>query len=278
MLSNTTDWPKRAHIVPMKRLTWFEAQVMENYVEGPNDRYGINAAANMMLLKSDLHKSFDNRQWTALPVDGHWVARFFKPTDSLGYVYHNREVNINAGVAPQLLFARFALLIFDSLISFIRAYRRDAIPIKVNRMQKNLTPTYATSLLPSERRSTPSSSSQAGQKRSRTNTPRQTNQPGDNDDDRPLFDDSFKSTTLVNDDSKDDDDKGSIGDETLYPAVDVSCDADGSIHGSKKRCSSFHGAIVAVNLETLRQKLLNVPLQYITRDEGLGVELSEGCL
>jgi hypothetical protein len=225
---------------------------MENYIEGPNDRYGINAAANMMLLKSDLHKSFENHQWTALPVDGHWVARFFKPTDSLGYIYHNREVNINAGVAPQLLFAHFALLIFDSLISFIRTHRRDAIPIKVNGMHKNLTPTYANSLLPSERGGTPSSSGQAGQKRSRTNTPRQTNQPGYNDNDHPLFDDSFEGTSLVNDDGQGNDDIGAIGDETLFPAVDVSCDADGSIHGSKKRRSSFDGAIVAVNLEALR--------------------------
>jgi hypothetical protein len=278
VLSNTSDWVERAHIVPVKRPTWFADQDMVNYIEVENDKHGINAAANRMLLKSDLHKSFDGFEWTAIPAKGRWAARFFKKTDSLGFIYNNHEVGIMEGVAPQLLFARFAMIIFDSLISFISGYRLYPIPIKVKGKPTTLTLTYAKSILPAECGATPGSRGSAGRKRSRPNTPHETNPPRDNDDDNPFFDSSFESSTLVDNDEEGDDDNGCAVDEKLYSAVDVSCDADGSIHGSKKRRSSFDGAIVAVDQVALRQKLLGFPLQAITHDEGWGAEQRVGCL
>jgi hypothetical protein len=278
VLSNTRDCAECAHIVPVKRLPWFVGQNMVRYIEEENTGHGIDAAAKRVLLQANLHKSFDGHEWTAIPGESGWGTCFFKYTDLLGSIYDNSELAIDKGVAPQLLYACFALTIFYDLINFISDYQNIPIAIKVKGTKTTLNHAYVKTIPPFERRATPGSKGSAGQKRGRTETPEQTNPPCDVDDDNSFDNSSFKSTTLVEDNSQGGDNNGSIVNTKLYPAVNVFRDADGSIRSSKKRRSSLDSTVVTVDHVALRQKLLDFPQQLTTHDEGWEVELKVGCM
>ncbi len=156
------------------------------------------------------------------------MACFFKATDSLGAIYNGHELSIDDGVSPQILFAHFAMIVFEGLISFISYYAGSAIRIIVAKGTTTITIDIANRILPFEHRGTPGSNSHAGQNRSQTNTTKSTKTPCDGIDDNLL-----ESDTLVNEDVRGDSDDCSAVDEHLYPAVDVPCEIDGRIYGSK---------------------------------------------
>ncbi len=51
------------------------------------------------------------------------MAQFVKTTENLGFQHHGRALRISPGVAPQLLLARFALLVLGRLTKFLSYYR-----------------------------------------------------------------------------------------------------------------------------------------------------------
>ncbi|KAL9025795.1 MAG: hypothetical protein Q9196_005448 [Gyalolechia fulgens] len=81
---------------------------------------GINDDANTMLLRADLHRSFDKRRFTFPPKrEGIMVTHIFA-SESLRDIYHNVELNTTY-IAPQYYLARFAWTILPSLRPFLRS-------------------------------------------------------------------------------------------------------------------------------------------------------------
>jgi hypothetical protein len=124
------DWAERAHLVPMALPAWFLREQMADYVEFANRDHGADATANSVMLCHDMHKALDNFYWAAVPKgagDGArapvWVAQFVKTTEDLGFQHHGRALRISPGVAPQLLLARFALLVLGRLTKFLAFYK-----------------------------------------------------------------------------------------------------------------------------------------------------------
>jgi hypothetical protein len=186
---------------------------MAQYVEQPNRQFGIDAQANSMMLKVDLHKSLDGLEWAAVPNGRVWVAHFFRGTNLLGYFFHNRQLSVN-GLASQLLFARFAMVVFGHLVDFIAHYKDKGVPVQIaievnpdQPIAATLSGSIAAKVLPLSWRGTPSSTSQAGKKRSRT--------PQNNVNQDILSDGSFDSSTLVAKSFSGNDDDGFTTDASL---------------------------------------------------------------
>lgn len=83
-----------------------------------SSRPGINDDANIMLLRADLHRSFDKRRFTFLPKKGVMVTHVFE-SEFLRDKYHNAELN-KTYIAPQYFFARFAWTILPLLKPFLQ--------------------------------------------------------------------------------------------------------------------------------------------------------------
>jgi hypothetical protein len=60
-----------------------------------------------------------------------WVAQFIGLTNYLGWAHHGRKMHIDAGVAPQMLLARFALAILGKLGPFLLYYCGKNLPVEV---------------------------------------------------------------------------------------------------------------------------------------------------
>lgn len=94
------------------------------------------------LLRSDLHRVFDNRGFALVPKrddqgQRHLVVHFFSIVKSLGdtalYI-HNRTTHSLESVVIEFLFARFALTVFACIKEFIiqgmqRTSRLRSVPI-----------------------------------------------------------------------------------------------------------------------------------------------------
>lgn len=107
-----------AHIVPLAEEFWFMSNNMTRYGNKHNTtRPGINDDANIMLLRADLHRSFDKRRFTFLPKQqGILVTHVFE-SESLRDLYHNVKLN-QTYIAPEYLFARFAWTVLPLIKKF----------------------------------------------------------------------------------------------------------------------------------------------------------------
>ncbi|KAK9477090.1 hypothetical protein V1514DRAFT_321405 [Lipomyces japonicus] len=80
----------------------------------------IDDHANLMLLRSDVHKSFDDKEFVFYPknAEGYYV-HMMMPSPDLGVLYHNsRSLQIEF-CKSEFLFARFAWFLFAFLGDFI---------------------------------------------------------------------------------------------------------------------------------------------------------------
>ncbi len=260
VLSNTADYIERAHIVPSDNLRWFERELMIRYVESENEKHGIDAAANGTMLRVDLHKSLDAFQWAPLPWGKGWVAYFFNKTDSLGYHFNHRLIRMSRGVAPQLLFARFAMVIFDDLINFISHYRDEGLPVLIAEKVypappslKTLSPEMTAKILPAARQGSTSAGGEGSKKRSRVNTPQNKDASG-----FPINCMSNGINVAVEEVSSDDEESGDA-DSRLFPAIHVPVNSDGSLVGSKRRLS------FSAESTRAKEKVVSNWMQHVSR-------------
>ncbi|KAK9478183.1 hypothetical protein V1514DRAFT_331835 [Lipomyces japonicus] len=91
----------------------------------------IDDHANLVVLRADIHKAFDDRNFILYPKDNaSYYVHMIKPSPNLGVWYHNAKSHPIELCRPQFLFARFSWTLFP-LISEFLIYHVDKTVIEV---------------------------------------------------------------------------------------------------------------------------------------------------
>lgn len=120
-----------AHIIFERDNQWFSRNNMGRYGSDSTMGTSVKDAANLTLLRADVHKCFDNFEWTmapkpSIPPDenspaGHkLVFHLIQPRRDLGQSFHNKAMHPMHGVSVHFLFARFAQTIFQQIQGFLQ--------------------------------------------------------------------------------------------------------------------------------------------------------------
>ncbi|KAF4449623.1 hypothetical protein FALBO_16621 [Fusarium albosuccineum] len=136
-LSNYADGIEQAHLVPSSQSIWWSINAMSQYCQMRlSSTNPINAPANFLTLRSDIHKVFDERHFCFVPkIEGadegevgerqrstgvpRLAGHVFNPTPGgqLPRLFHNRCLHdLPSVVSVECLFARFAWTIFSPTI------------------------------------------------------------------------------------------------------------------------------------------------------------------
>ncbi|KAL8935162.1 MAG: hypothetical protein Q9216_005561 [Gyalolechia sp. 2 TL-2023] len=107
---------EKAHILPKHEVVWFTKNGLKMLPDDAdiNGFDTISTTANLMLLRADLHKIFDDKRFVIVPKQGRLVTHFLVPADKYVYMHHNSEIR-PTGVAIDFFFARLAWAIFPML-------------------------------------------------------------------------------------------------------------------------------------------------------------------
>ncbi|KAL8711531.1 MAG: hypothetical protein Q9225_007096 [Loekoesia sp. 1 TL-2023] len=122
-MSLHTEACEKAHLCPVSENEWFSAQLMHKYAEdsrstGETAIYDVN---NMVLLRADLHKSFDDRKFVFIPKARQFVVHMLCPSRELTAFYHNSRLHPLDSVPREYLFTRLAWALFPLLEGFLQA-------------------------------------------------------------------------------------------------------------------------------------------------------------
>ncbi|KAL8956176.1 MAG: hypothetical protein Q9193_006224, partial [Seirophora villosa] len=114
-----------SHLCPWTERQWYQENAMGHYGELiSGGRQVIDDPSNVMLLRADLHRAWDNMRFVHTPkrsVTGsvEFVTHVLVHSNELGELYHNTRLH-PLGVARECLFARFAWTIFPLLSGFLQ--------------------------------------------------------------------------------------------------------------------------------------------------------------
>jgi hypothetical protein len=115
-----------AHLCPESERNWFIANNMQQYRANLNSDFAhlLKGPGNMFLIRSDLHKSFDDRLFVFFPKgpQGSLVLHTLQQVPDLSQIYHNVQLHPIPHCCPEFLLTRFAWSIFPLLTDFF--YRR----------------------------------------------------------------------------------------------------------------------------------------------------------
>ena len=148
---------------------------------------GINDAGNMLLLRADMHRTFDALRWVIVPKTAYktdeneksipkpqLVFHPMDPSPELAPLYQNDPLSEVRGLCKEFLLVRFALAVFPQVMPFLRRLINCYL-IVVGEDGKSRSELYDGARLAglyAERTSSPTKRSQAGgespTKRSRT--------------------------------------------------------------------------------------------------------------
>ncbi|KAK8141635.1 hypothetical protein G3M48_010138 [Beauveria asiatica] len=148
---------EKAHVVPQAQEEWFTNNTMWEHAEGVDS--ASHSAANVCCLRPDLHKIFDDRTFALVPkleADGrcHTVVHFFSTQNSIADValrHHNRKVHSLDAVAPQFLFARFALTVFAYVKNFVLRGAQRQIAVVQRGIEPSGRPSWVTKVIDMDR-------------------------------------------------------------------------------------------------------------------------------
>ncbi|KAK5155706.1 hypothetical protein LTR04_005774, partial [Oleoguttula sp. CCFEE 6159] len=121
VISRHYDYCEKAHLCPVGELAWFKRNEMHTYNENDQllDRNVINDISNVVALRPDVHKAFDEKNFVVVPKLGKWVVHFTATTRHLGQLYHNTPLDLHETVSPSQVFTRFTWAIFPSVFKFL---------------------------------------------------------------------------------------------------------------------------------------------------------------
>ena len=117
---------EHAHIIPASEKEWFGRNGMARYAGTRDGRDTIDSEFNAILLREDVHTSFDKMYFSIIPkpdAGGSWYLTAHVTAvnpSSLYKRFHNLRLRPIRGVLPEYLFARFAWDIFPSLRFFLQ--------------------------------------------------------------------------------------------------------------------------------------------------------------
>ncbi|MCJ1251010.1 hypothetical protein MMC30_008241 [Trapelia coarctata] len=129
-MSLSTEALEVAHICPHQESSWWISNEMSNYLMNPSlaGSSSIDDVVNVILLRSDLHKGFDNKKFVFLPKellyeDGTYtsalVTHLMLPSPELAILYHNVPLHPVNGLSGACLLARFAWTLFPLIRNFL---------------------------------------------------------------------------------------------------------------------------------------------------------------
>ncbi|KAL8910210.1 MAG: hypothetical protein Q9171_004483 [Xanthocarpia ochracea] len=109
-----------AHIVPVEEVDWFHVNKMSRYVldNQRRSRAAVSDVNNLMLLRADLHTSFDTaKKFVFVPKKpernrSNMVTHLLSASAEYGPLYHNTLAYSLDSIPRPYLFARFAWAIF----------------------------------------------------------------------------------------------------------------------------------------------------------------------
>ncbi|KAG8527279.1 uncharacterized protein KY384_008023 [Bacidia gigantensis] len=121
LVSRYRDMKEACHVCPAEELVWFRQNNMTNYILDTDVLANalLEDVANLVALRRDIHKSFDDREWAFAGKEGVWSVHFLKPTNDLGPTYHNLRVpDLQGKVSGQLLLTRLAWAVLPRMREF----------------------------------------------------------------------------------------------------------------------------------------------------------------
>lgn len=92
-----------------------------------DERYRTYDIGNLIRLRSDLHKSFDNKSFVLVPKRGIPTVHFLRQSPDYAKLFHNRTTEALV-LSPSFLYARFGWAILGAVENFVS---HDSIRIKV---------------------------------------------------------------------------------------------------------------------------------------------------
>ena len=120
-LTSHTSATEVAHLCPGHAEDWFIRNEMWvwNQNQNLNNTNRTRDPANCVLLRSDLHKTFDDRIWVFYPKERDtFVAHFLQTAPDQAALYHNVATH-SLQCEPRFLYARFAWAILPSLGGYL---------------------------------------------------------------------------------------------------------------------------------------------------------------
>jgi len=125
-----------AHLCPKNEESWFARNGMRRYTRDISKAgyEAINDSNNMLLLRTDLHRTFDNGGFTFVPKAGEIITHILKPNWELRLLYHNTKL-LPTSVPSEYLLARFAYTIFPSLEGFLLCEGKEKLLLLADKSQ-----------------------------------------------------------------------------------------------------------------------------------------------
>jgi hypothetical protein len=120
-VSGIIDFCEQSHLVPAGEREWWDSNI------GESSDLEIQSALNGMLLRADLHRSFDAGTWVPMVREGArlvvYVVRTADVSNQFAALWHNMEMQKFVGGNRRCLFARVAWAVL-SLHDVFLAIRR----------------------------------------------------------------------------------------------------------------------------------------------------------
>ena len=112
-----------AHVIPVSQMEWFSRNDMARYGCDPLMQRSVNDLSNTILLRADLHQTFDALKWATIPKPNsqnvlQFVFHSIQYSPELATRYHNSCVRDITGVSPQLLLPLLPGLYFPQYVNF----------------------------------------------------------------------------------------------------------------------------------------------------------------
>lgn len=105
-VSGIIDFCERAHLVPAGEKEWWDSNI------GETSNLEIESALNGILLRADLHQSFDTGTWIPMIIEGSrlvvYVVRTADVSNQFLELWHATEMQQLVGIDRRCLFARVA--------------------------------------------------------------------------------------------------------------------------------------------------------------------------
>lgn len=141
-ISAAVDYLELAHIIPASEDLWFSRNYMTRYSSRP-DSYGLKDTDNLVALRPDIHKAYNDHRFAIVPKCGSSFVHFFQINPFMAQEFHNRKTHSLEGVPIPYLLSRFALAVIPMVSDFLN----QGDPRKVVRLQLE-SGTYIEETLP----------------------------------------------------------------------------------------------------------------------------------
>jgi hypothetical protein len=98
---------------------WWHTTAASIQEKDKMSKFDIYHPMSGILLRADLRRVYEARDFVFLPVGHYWVANFFDPTSELGKKFDQRPIVLSQEIPKMLLLVRVAIAAFTLAKNFI---------------------------------------------------------------------------------------------------------------------------------------------------------------